>query len=222
MATMTDITISTRQRILREGLALMSQSGLSGVTLGLLADQVGMSKSGLFAHFRSKEDVQIELLNHMTEFVAEHVIRPAMTVPEGLPRLRALVRNWFGWAQRAGLPGGCPVAAGLFEFDDVEGRVRDKILEMEAAWRHTLVQLVGRAVELGHLRPELDVDQFVWELCGIYLGHHAAHRFLRSSDADARAQTAFQALLDRAIPPNTRRRASQKPTRSRSARRRTE
>ncbi|MBV8139924.1 MAG: TetR/AcrR family transcriptional regulator [Deltaproteobacteria bacterium] len=216
---MTDIAISTRQRILREGLALMSQSGLSGVTLGVLAEQVGMSKSGLFAHFRSKEDVQLELLSHMTEFAAEHVIRPALTAPEGLPRLRALVRNWFGWAQRAGLPGGCPVAAGLFEFDDVEGRIRDKILKMEAAWRHTLVQLVGRAVELGHLRRELDVDQFVWELCGIYLGHHAAHRFLRSSDADARAHTAFQALLDRAIPSSTGRGASQKSTRSRNPRR---
>src|SRR5262250_3014281 len=95
---------STRERILRQGLALMSQSGLSGVTLGVLAGQVGMSKSGLFAHFRSKEDVQIELLNHMAEFVGEHVTRPALTAPEGLPRLRALVRNWFGWAQRAGLP----------------------------------------------------------------------------------------------------------------------
>jgi AcrR family transcriptional regulator len=222
MTTMTNTTTSTRQRILREGLGLMSQSGLSGVTLGVLADQVGMSKSGLFAHFRSKEDVQIELLNHMTEFVAQHVIRPTTMAPEGLPRLRALVRNWFGWAQRAGLPGGCPVAAGLFEFDDVEGRVRNKILELEAAWRHTLVQLVERAVELGHLRRELDVDQFVWELCGIYLGHHAAHRFLRSSDADARAQTAFRALLDRAIPSNTGRRAPQKSTQVRKARRRTE
>lgn len=178
----------------------MSQSGLSGVTLGVLADQVGMSKSGLFAHFRSKEDVQIELLSHMTEFAAAHVLAPSMTVKEGLPRLQALVRNWFGWAQRAGLPGGCPVAAGLFEFDDIEGRVRDKILEMEGQWRRTLIELVQRAVELGHLRHDLDVEQFVWELCGIYLGHHAAHRFLRAADADARAQNAFQAVVDRAMP----------------------
>src|SRR5579863_3206532 len=161
---------STRERILERGLALMSQSGLGGVTLGVLADQVGMSKSGLFAHFRSKEDVQIELLTHMAEFAAEHVLRPSITASEGLPRLRALVGNWFGWAQRAGLPGGCPVAAGLFEFDDVEGRVRNKILEMEGVWRRTLIELVARAVELGHLRCDLDVDQFVWELSGIYLG----------------------------------------------------
>jgi AcrR family transcriptional regulator len=178
----------------------MSQSGLSGVTLGILADQVGMSKSGLFAHFRSKEDVQIELLTHMAEFAIAHVVEPSMKAGEGLPRLRALVRNWFGWAQRAGLPGGCPVAAGLFEFDDVEGRVRNKILEMEGQWRRLLTDLVQRAVALGHLRHDLDVDQFVWELCGIYLGHHAAHRFLRAADADSRALTAFQALLDRAMP----------------------
>jgi hypothetical protein len=136
----------------------------------------------------------------MAEFAAEHVMRPSMMASEGLPRLRALVHNWFGWAQRAGLPGGCPVAAGLFEFDDVEGRVRDKILEMEAQWRRTLTEMVRSAVETGHLRHGLDVDQFVWELCGIYLGHHAAHRFLRSADADSRAQAAFEALIDRAMP----------------------
>jgi AcrR family transcriptional regulator len=196
---MTQPNPSTRERILHQGLALMSQSGLAGVTLGVLADQVGMSKSGLFAHFRSKEDVQIELLTHMAEFATAHVVAPSMTAREGLPRLRALVRNWFGWAQRAGLPGGCPVAAGLFEFDDVEGRVRNKILAMEAQWRRLLTELVRRAVDLGHLRRDLDVDQFVWELCGIYLGHHAANRFLRAADADLRAQRAFRALLDRAI-----------------------
>ena len=219
---MSNQATSTRERILHQGLALMSQSGLSGVTLGVLADQVGMSKSGLFAHFRSKEDVQIELLSHMAEFAMAHVVEPSMKAGEGLPRLQALVRNWFGWAQRAGLPGGCPVAAGLFEFDDVEGRVRNKILEMEGQWRLTLTELVQRAVELGHLRRDLDVDQFVWELCGIYLGHHAAHRFLRSADADRRAQTAFQALVDRAMPPNSERRVVSRnmKNKTRSARKR--
>ncbi len=191
---------STRERILQTGLALMSHSGLNSVTLGVLAEQVGMSKSGLFAHFRSKEAVQIELLTHMREFAAEHVLRPSLTADEGLPRLRALVGNWFGWAQRAGLPGGCPVAAGLFEFDDVEGAVRSKILEMELSFRSMLTGLVQRAIELGHLRFDLEVEQFVWELCGIYLAHHAAHRFLRSADADSRAQAAFTALIDRATP----------------------
>jgi len=189
---------STRERILEQGLALMSRSGLPGVTLGVLADQVGMSKSGLFAHFRSKEEVQIGLLQYTAEFATARVVAPAMKAKEGLPRLKALVANWFGWTRRAGLPGGCPVAAGLFEFDDIPGPVRNKILEMESEWRGLLTGLVRQAVDHGHLRRDLDLDQFVWELCGIYLGHHAAYRFLHSGDADRRAQTAFKALLERA------------------------
>jgi len=191
---------STRERILDQGLALMSQAGIEGVTLGVLADQVGMSKSGLFAHFRSKEEVQIRLLEYSGVVEAARIIEPSMKEPAGLPRLNALVRNWLGWAPRAGLPGGCPVAAGLFEFDDMEGPVRDKILEMEAQWRGLLIQTVADARSLGHLRRDLDAAQFVWELCGIYLSHHAAQRFLKSPDADRRAQTAFAALLERAAP----------------------
>src|ERR1700688_1763448 len=123
--------VSTHERILKQGVALMSRAGLSGVTLGVLAGQVGMSKSGLFAHFRSKEEVQIGLLEYMDEVGRVSFVAPAMRAAEGLPRLKALVCGWFGWAQRAGLPGGWPVAAGLFEFDDIESPVRDKILAME-------------------------------------------------------------------------------------------
>jgi AcrR family transcriptional regulator len=185
----------------------MSQAGLDGVTLGVLADQVGMSKSGLFAHFRSKEEVQISLLEHTAEVGAAHIIAPAMNKPEGLPRLKALVGNWFGWAPRAGLPGGCPVAAGLFEYDDIEGPVRDKLLKMEAEWRGLLTKLVADAISLGHLRRGLDADQFVWELSGIYLSHHAAQRFLKSPDADRRAARAFESLLARSLPVKKARKA---------------
>jgi AcrR family transcriptional regulator len=198
---------STRQRILDQGLALMSQAGLDGVTLGVLADQVGMSKSGLFAHFRSKEEVQISLLEHTAEVGAAHIIAAAMNKPAGLPRLKAVVGNWFGWAPRAGLPGGCPVAAGLFEFDDMEGPVRDKLLKMEAEWRGLLTKLVVDAISLRHLRRGLDADQFVWELSGIYLSHHAAQRFLKSPDADRRAARAFESLLARSLPVKKARKA---------------
>jgi AcrR family transcriptional regulator len=203
---MTSAAVTTRERILAQGIALMSQSGLAGVTLGVLADQVGMSKSGLFAHFHSKEEVQIGLLRHMAEFAKEHVVQPAMRSEPGLPRLKATVHRWFGWAQRAGLPGGCPVAAGLFEFDDVEGAVRNQVLAMESEWRGLLKRLVQDAIDRRQFRGNLDVDQFVWELCGIYLSHHAAHRFLRSTDADRRAGIAFEALMERARPVRTKRR----------------
>jgi AcrR family transcriptional regulator len=178
----------------------MSQSGLSGVTLGVLADQVGMSKSGLFAHFRSKEEVQIGLLQHMAELATAEVVAPAMKVEEGLLRLQTLIAKWFGWTRRAGLPGGCPVAAGMFEFDDIQGPVRKKVLELEADWRDLLRRLVRQAMDRKHFRPDLDVDQFVWELCALYLGHHAAYRFLQSADADRRARKACEALLERAVP----------------------
>lgn len=188
----------TRERILRHGLDLLSQAGLSGVTLGILAERVGMSKSGLFAHFRSKDEVQIGLLDYMEEFAYERVIAPAMDAAPGLPRLEVLFAQWCGWAQRAGLPGGCPVAAGLFELDDIDGPVRDKIFSMQTGWRSFLSGLVVEAIDAGHFRKDLDVEQFVWELNGIYLSHHASHRFLREKGADARAQTAFRALVQRA------------------------
>jgi AcrR family transcriptional regulator len=195
----------TRERLLHEGLALMSRDGMAGVTLGVLAERVGMSKSGVFAHFRSKDEVQISLLDQMARVAAPAVIEPAMAEPEGLPRLEALVRNWFGWAPRAGLPGGCPAAAAMFELDDVESPVRDKVIEMEAEWRGMLEGLARRAVEMGHLRAGLDVEQFVWELCGIYLAHHTSQRFLRRPDADDRAHSAFRALVDRSKPEGDKR-----------------
>lgn len=188
------------ERILQEGLALLSQTGLQGITLGILAERVGMSKSGLFAHFRSKEAIQVELLQHITQFGAALIMEPLLSTEEGLPRLRALLDFWFGWSERAGLPGGCPIAAALFEVDDMAGPVRDQVLLMEEEWRAFLCQMVEQAIERGHLRNDLDTDQFVWELCGLYLGHHASQRFLRAPDADKRAQTAFDALIARAAP----------------------
>lgn len=122
-------TESTHQRILGRGLEIVSERGLSAVTLGGLADRAEMSKSGLFAHFRSKEYLQIELLRTAEEAIGREVVTPAMEAPEGLPRLRALVGRWLGWAARSGLPGGCPLYGAAFEFDDTEGPVRDYLTE---------------------------------------------------------------------------------------------
>ncbi|HEV8026530.1 MAG TPA: TetR/AcrR family transcriptional regulator [Stellaceae bacterium] len=189
---------ATRERILRHGLMLLSQAGLQGVTLGVLADRVGMSKSGLFAHFRSIEEVQIALLRHTAEIAGQNVVAPAMRATEGLGRLEALVRHWLGWSGKAGLGGGCPIAASMFEYDDVEGPVRDEALALERRWRALLASLVRQAIDSGELRPGLDVDQFVWELCGIYLSHHASLRFVRDVAADRRARLAVDALIERA------------------------
>ena len=196
---------STRERILDEGLALMSKAGLGGVTLGVLAEQVGMSKSGLFAHFKSKDEVQIALLEHTLKVGEREIIAPAMLAPEGLPRIKALMKQWLGWSKRAGLPGGCPIAAAMFELDDVEGPVRDWVQGQEKKWRAFLCGLVEASIASGHFRKDLDAEQFVWEMAGIYLAHHVAYRFARSPDADHRAAAAFHALVARALPTATRR-----------------
>ena len=194
----------TRARILAAGANLLSTSGFSGVTIGALAELTHMSKSGLFARFGSKVEVQTALLDRAAEIAREKVVAPAMEAPEGLPRLKALVQNWLGWSAKAGLDGGCPVAAGIFELDDCEGPVREKLLGMELSWRTLLADHVRQAMHRGHFRSDLDAVQFVWELCGIYLGHHAAARFVRDQYADTRAQIAFDALLRRALPVQAR------------------
>ena len=187
----------TRDRILDAGLDLLSASGFAGVTIGVLANHVGMSKSGLFAHFKSKEDIDIALLEWMADVANKHVVVPAMRAQEGLSRLTALVENWFGWSTKAGLVGGCPAAAGMFELDDVEGPVRDKLLELEKQWDEILKQFIVESIAAGDLRQDLDIDQFIWELMGFYLNHHASRRFMRNRDANMRARKAFQGLIDR-------------------------
>jgi AcrR family transcriptional regulator len=190
----------TKERLLRIGLDQMSVQGLAGVTLGRLASASGLSKSGLFAHFRSKEQLQIELLDETTQVAGRVIVQPAMQAAEGLPRLRAVVELWLGWSSRAGLRGGCPVAAGLFELDDTEGEVRSHAATLEAHWREQLRQFVLEAKWLGHLSDDTDVEQFVWELCGIYLSHHVSNRFLREDDATDRAKTAVNTLVQRHLP----------------------
>jgi AcrR family transcriptional regulator len=192
---------STHRRILGRGLEIVSERGLTGVSLGGLAERAELSKSGLFAHFRSKDDLQVELLRAAEEALRREVVAPAVEAPEGLPRLRALFGRWLGWASRSGLPGGCPLYGAAFELDDAEeGPVRDYLTESKREWSGMLEGLVREAVALGHLRGDLDVTQFVWELDGIYLAHHVSQRLMRDPDADARALAAFEVLVASSLP----------------------
>ena len=195
----------TKERILTEGVDLLSESGFAGVTLGVLSQKTGISKSGLFAHFKSKDDVQLELLEEITRVGFRSFVQPAMTSATGLARLRAVVCGWLGWTEKAGLGGGCPVAAGMFEFDDAPQSdiIRQRLLSMEQRWRGQLAQLVGEAIASGEFRRDLDADQFVWELCGIYLSHHASHRFVCDPRALDRAEKAFESLVERSLATST-------------------
>ena len=176
---------------------MASEIGLSQITLGALAERAELSKSGLFAHFRSKEALTAALLEAALALGEVEIIGPAMAEPEGLPRLRALVARWLGWAPRCGLPGGCPFVAAMFELDDVESATRERLLAIQQEWREVLDGLVRQAIFLGQLRPDLDMDQFLWELNGIYLCHHVSQRFNREPDADRRAWTALESLIQR-------------------------
>jgi|SRR5579871_1447646 len=187
----------THARLLKEGLQTLSKEGLSGLTIGRLAASADLSKSGFFAHFRSKQQLQNELLGATAQLAQEYVVAPAMAYAEGLPRLRELLDRWLGWSARAGLEGGCPIAAALFELDDRDGKVRKHVAELERRWRDLLLAHTKRAIALGHLSTESDPEQIVWELCGIYLSHHASARFLRDPKARSRAKTAIEALFVR-------------------------
>ena len=122
-------------------------------------------------------------------------------MPLSKRRWRALVEGWLGWSEKASLPGGCPIAAGMFELDDapLDNPVRQRLLTMEQHWRALLAQLTTEVKEAGEFSAALDVDQFVWELCGIYLAHHTSQRFVRDPQATERALFAFQGLLSRAF-----------------------
>lgn len=197
---------NTKERILSQGLTLLAQQGFDGVTLGVLADRTGMSKSGLFAHFGSKEEVQLSLIEETLRIIDESFVAKAMQRPEGLPRVRALFHGWLSWSEKAGLKGGCPIAAGMFERDDLpeEDPVRQKLVEAERNWRHLLLETVKEAVDRSELKGDLDVAQFVWEMSGIYLSHHVAHRFLKDSKATQRALKAFEGLLKDSAPVKAR------------------
>jgi AcrR family transcriptional regulator len=198
MSTKTDIT---HQRILERGLEMVSQRGLAGVSLSDLAERAELSKSGLFAHFRSKEDLQLELLRAAEDALRREVIIPAMAAAAGLPRLRTFMARMLGWATRAGLPGGCPLYSAAFELDDAEdGPVRDFLAASHRDWCALLTSVVREAVELGHLRDDLDPALFAWQINGIYLAHHVSQRLTRDPESDARAHTAFEALIASSLP----------------------
>lgn len=185
----------TRQAILDEALALASKVGVGALSIGGLADRTGMSKSGLFAHFGSKEEMQLAVVRAAEERFLATVFRPALRQPKGLARLRAMFENLIGWPRKAGLPGGCPLNAAAHEFDDQPGAVRDALAYNQTAWRKTMAEAVARAVETGELRADTDPDQFAFEMAGIDMACDNARRLLDDPDADRRAMAAFDRLV---------------------------
>lgn len=187
----------TRAAILDAALRIVSKAGLDGLTIGTLADATGMSKSGLFAHFGSREELLLAVLAHGQAEFTEVVFQPAMAKPRGLPRLKAMFTNWLDWTESADLPGGCPMIGGATEFDDKPGPVRDMLAGGQRTWIETLKRSVRQAVDEGQLPAGTDPEQIAFEMFGIALVVHHHRRLLGYPKARARALAALEKLLSR-------------------------
>jgi AcrR family transcriptional regulator len=187
----------TRAAILDVALRLVSKAGLDGLTIGTLADASGMSKSGLFAHFGSREELLLAVLAHGQAQFGEVVFQPAMAKPRGLPRLRAMFVNWLAWTESAELPGGCPMIGGATEFDDRPGPVREMLAGGQRSWIETLKRAVRQAIDEGQLEPGTDPEQIAFEMFGIALVVHHHRRLLGYKKARERALTALDSLFRR-------------------------
>ena len=176
--------------------------GLEGLTIGGLANETGLSKSGLFLHFGSKEQLQVAVIQAAAVRFTRLVLVPLRKVPHGIPRLRALFDAWLAWPRAADMAGGCLFQTAAIEFDDREGPVREVIADMQRGWMERIARLAERARAAGDLRADADPRQFAHELNGIVLGCHHAHRLLRDPDAERRARLSFDALLERMRAPH--------------------
>lgn len=184
---------TTRQAIISRALNQAGTDGLEGLTIGSLAGALGMSKSGLFAHFRSKEQLQLQVLQEAVQRFIAMVVVPAIKEPRGEARVRALFENWVAWSQAQ--PGGCLIYASSIELDDKPGVLRDFLEQAHRDLRKTIYRAVDIAVEEGHFRPDLDRKQFAFEFTAIAMGYLHAARMLRDGDARARALMSFERRL---------------------------
>jgi AcrR family transcriptional regulator len=184
----------TRAAIVDAALALASHSGIDGLSIGAVAEATGMSKSGVFAHFGSREELQISVVREYHSRFEDEVFRPAMVQARGLPRLRKLFEQWLKRVS-VEIDSGCIYISGAVEFDDRPGPVRDALVTMVQTWRRALERAIRAAVAEGHLRADTDVGQLLFEVHGLILAVHHDARFLRHAGAEERARSGFERVL---------------------------
>ncbi|ASG20138.1 MULTISPECIES: TetR/AcrR family transcriptional regulator [Nitrospirillum] len=191
--------VRTRAAILGEALSLMSTDGLSGLTIGLLAERTGLSKSGLFAHFGSKEQLQVAVLQEAQACFTTHVIRPVLDLPRGLPRLEAFAEGWWAWNRSPPFPGGCPIQAASLELDDRPGPLRDEIAGAQRRLRAFIRQGAAMAVAAGHFRPGLDCTLFAFQMVGIAFAQTMTCRLLGEPEGLDFVRRAWRLQVDGAL-----------------------
>jgi len=185
----------TKYCILKAGLDMASRLSLESVTIGSLAKATGMSKSGLFAHFHSKENLQIELLTFAAQIFAGNVIVPALKTKAGIPRIKALVDQWISWSAK--LTGGCIFVSASTEFSERPGNVRKFLLLQQQEWIDCLQRIAKSAIHVGDFRKDIDCEQFAFDLYSLLLGFHYYHKLLRDTETKARQEISLQQLIDK-------------------------
>lgn len=184
----------TKAAIVDAALGLATQIGLEGLSIGALAEVTGMSKSGVFAHFGSREELQISVIREYHSRFEEEVFYPAMQEPRGLPRLRALFANWMKRTSIE-IDSGCIYISGAVEFDDRAGPVRDALASSVMAWLTAMKRAIASAKIEGHLRADVEEEQMLFEIHGLILALHYEARFLKSPAAIAHANAGFENIL---------------------------
>lgn len=186
----------TRDRILQSATALASRVGFDGLTIGALAEELSMSKSGLFAHFGSKEELQLRVLESEVARWEQEVFHAALKHARGVPRIKALFEAWLKWNGNSPYKGGCLIISGSVEFDDQPGALRESVKDAQKRLLDAMARSARIAVEVGHFKKDADVDQFAFDLYGVILSHHFIQRLQNDRGSVARARAAFQRLIE--------------------------
>lgn len=185
---------TTKENILKSAFELTSKFGLESLSIGELAKTVGMSKSGLFSHFKSKEKLQIMVMDYAAENFTLKVIKPALKEERGIPRIEAIMKNWQRWSGKY-LPGGCPFLSAIVEFDDRPGKVRDRIQYLQQTMVNTFARSFEIAKEEGHIVQDADHEQLGYEIYSNMIGYHIYNRLLKDKNAKQKFETMFSSTL---------------------------
>jgi AcrR family transcriptional regulator len=190
----TDKGIATRELILARAYELAQELGLEGLSIGTVAISAGMSKSGMFAHFGSREQLQLALLDWVGARFVECVKTPALQAPRGMPRLRKLTEGWCEWSRAH--RSGCVLLSAAVEYDGRrDGAIREHVLRQQTFWRDELRRAIGLAVDAGHLRPDTDTTQLAFEIFSLMLGLHHDSGLFGYDEARLRAERALDRLF---------------------------
>ena len=186
----------TRALILSAAVEQASEGGFESLTIGSLAERTGLSKSGLFAHFGSRLELQMAALDEAARRFTEQVFLPSFRAPRGLKRLEALLDAWFEWPRRAKLPGGCPIDAATREYDHRPGPMREAVLDRQRTLERELAKTVRLAIDTGELAADTDPDEVAFALMGLILAYYRAQATMGDEAAEKRARAGFARLID--------------------------